>query len=243
MSEGQKKRNIGRGMKPRGNQQVKPRKGSRDVTTQSTTEGQGTTAGDAVLEGREGNSRGGNLDPETAAEELQNLESNGGEKGPETASDDGLEAALRESQNGPEEFPLRCTHGRSVDVPCDQCQAADMGNKGATDPSRNLQPLVVPQDSLDPETFKAARSTYERIKFTKEPSEAWITKDGIKAVLKAHGLGDQPDGSCGFIVKVQEGQVEMVKAYAESDGTGGVTVEKWLSDRIFEFIEAYSGRA
>ena len=189
MSEGQKKRNIGRGMKPRGNQQVKPQKGRKNVTTQSTTEGQGTTAGEEVLEGQGGNSKGGNLDPETAAAGLQNLESNGGEKGPEAASDDALEAALRESQNGPEEFPLRCTHGRSVDVPCDQCQAADMGNKG-----------------VDLETGMAVGSG--TVKDLQAPL-------GGKSFPK---VGPQPDGSEKFIITIQEGYTDAVRQWAEADG-------------------------
>ena len=67
--------------------------------------------------------------------------------------------------------------------------------------------------------------------------------DELMGAFEAIAIGHQPDGSTKVVVTVQEGQVEMVKAYAESDGTGGVSVEKWLSDRIFEFIEAYSGRA
>ena len=59
---------------------------------------------------------GGNLEPETAADELQNLESNGGEKGPNPASDDGLEAALKESQDGAEKEGVRCTTDEPVDL-------------------------------------------------------------------------------------------------------------------------------
>ena len=116
MTKGQRKRSIGVGMKPRGNQRVKPQKGSKNVTTQSTTEGQETHAPEPVLEGQEVNSMGGNLEPETAADELQNLESNGGEKGPNPASDDGLEAALKESQDGAEKESVRCTTDEPVDL-------------------------------------------------------------------------------------------------------------------------------
>ncbi len=217
MSEGQKKRNIGRGMKPRGNQQVKSRKGSRDVTTQSTTEGQGTPAPEAVLEGQEGNSKGGNLDLETAASGLQNLESNGGEKGPNPASDDALEAAMKESQDGAEKDGVRCTTDEPVDL--ETAMAVGTGK-----------------------VSELKRPTIDQL-------EELIHRHGAEGVsLEPDGtvklaIGLQPDGSLKVVVTVQEGQVEMVKAYAESDGTGGVSVEKWLSDRIFEFIEAYSGRA
>jgi hypothetical protein len=261
MDEGQKKSLIGRGMKPRGNKAVKPQKEKKSMTEQSTTEGQQTDPKEAVLEPQEGNETPGNLEPENGENLLQNLEKSEAtiarddapicpscgqaftwNEGLQSFEHDNpcsgadLEAALNESQ----EWPTHCAHGKPINEVCEKCKAADMGQvallRGATDPSRNLQPLVVPKGSIDLRAFEAAQSAYGSVKFTEEPGEAWITKDGIKEILKRYRLGDQPDGSCGFIVKVQEGYVDAVKQWAEADG---VEVERWLSDRLYEYISTY----
>jgi hypothetical protein len=232
MDEGQKKRHIGRGMKPRGNKAVKPQKEAKEMSDHSTTEGQQAPIVEAVLEPKEGNEMGGNLEAENSENPVQNLE----KIEATVAQDEGLEAALDESGGEVidaefaevDEWPTHCTHGASIKDPCEKCQAADMGNKSATDPSRNLQPLI------------AAQSAYGSMKFTEEPGEMWITKDGIKEILKRYGIGEQPDGSCGFIVKVQEGYTDAVRQWAESDG---VPVERWLSDRLYEYISTYGAPA
>ena len=49
-------------------------------------------------------------------------------------------------------------------------------------------------------------------------------------------VGLQPDGSTKVIVSIQEGYFEAVKDWAEADG---VPVERWLSDRLYEYISTY----
>jgi hypothetical protein len=102
------------------------------------------------------------------------------------------------------------------------------------------QPIIVAKGSIDPKALESVQSAYGSVEFTEEPGEAWITKDGIKEVLKRCGFGDQPDGSCGFIVKVQEGYVDAVRQWAEADG---VPVERWLSDRLYEYVSTYGDPA
>jgi hypothetical protein len=63
MAEGQKKRQIGKGMKPHGNKRVKPQKQTKKMTEQSTNEGQPDPTLEPVLEPEEGNETPGNLDP------------------------------------------------------------------------------------------------------------------------------------------------------------------------------------
>jgi hypothetical protein len=96
MAEGQtgNKRKIGTGMKPPGNKRVKPQKEKNQVTEQSTTEGHETPSKEAVLEGREGNEKGGTLEPENGENLLQNLENAQSAVAPMVALDGDLEAAM-----------------------------------------------------------------------------------------------------------------------------------------------------
>jgi hypothetical protein len=63
MAEGQRGRNIGSGIKPLGNERVKPQKETKKMTEQSTNEGQQKSILEPVLSGQEGNKTPGNLDP------------------------------------------------------------------------------------------------------------------------------------------------------------------------------------
>jgi hypothetical protein len=58
-----------------------------------------------------------------------------------------------------------------------------------------------------------------------------ITRDG-----KQITLGVQPDGSEKFVISVQEGYPEPVRQWAEAVG---VSVERWLEDRLYEIISSY----
>ena len=63
MAEGQKKGQIGKGMKPIGNKRVKPQKQTKMMAEQSTNEGQQESILEPVLSCQEGNETPGNLDP------------------------------------------------------------------------------------------------------------------------------------------------------------------------------------
>ena len=125
MDEGQNKRQIGKGMKPRGSKRVKQQKETKQVKNQSTTEGQAIPSSEPVLGPQEGNETPGNLEPENGEKGVQNLE----QKDAIVAHDDepdssGLEAALRDSAN----WPTLCAHGNTVEEPCEKCQAAGYRN-------------------------------------------------------------------------------------------------------------------
>jgi len=251
MTEGQSRRRIGTGMKPRGKKQVKPQKEKNSMTEQSTTEGHETLLQGAVLDPQEGNETPGNLEPENGENGPQNLE----EKEPMVAQDAGLEAALEESAAAVDEpqfktqpipgrefsdlgVPTEEELARSVfedgktQAPADLKGSSELKNQadvviedGKVTKSRDSQPLIVAKGSIDREKLEEIRSNPGQISFT--PS----------------GVGLQPDGSLKVILTIQEGQVESVKSYAESDGTGGVSVEQWVSERFFEFLEAYGAPA
>ncbi len=74
MAEGQKSKQIGKGMKPRGNKRFKKQKEVKVVTDQSTIEGQQTSSSDMVLGVPCVNETPGNLEPENGEKSLQNLE-------------------------------------------------------------------------------------------------------------------------------------------------------------------------
>lgn len=215
MNEGQKKRKIGTGMKPRGNKRVKPQKEKNPMTEQSTVEGHETPSQEPVLEGREGNETPGNLEPEKGEKPLQNLENSEAM----VAQDSSLEAAMKESSGeildaefsdvdepASEEWPTHCVHGTAIKEPCEKCKAAGGGKDGKliaeadVDDSLELEP----QPPLDGKAFPA--------------------------------VGLQPDGSTKVIVTIQEGYWEAVQQWAEADG---VPVERWLSDRLYEYVSTY----
>ena len=74
MAEGQKKRQVGKGMKPRGNKRFKPQKETRAMVEKVTNEGQAQGTPEPVLEPEVRNETPGNLEPENGPESLQNLE-------------------------------------------------------------------------------------------------------------------------------------------------------------------------
>ena len=194
------------------------------MSNQSTDEGQQVVASEAVLGPQEGNETPGNLEPENGENGLQNLE----EKGPMVAQDDGLEAALEESAGAvidaefeevdeapAEEWPTHCSHGTSIKEPCEKCKAADMGKDGPN--------------------VKALQEAYGSANFSDPPSEAAVSIK-IRGVDAGFHIGLQPDGSTKVVVTIEEGYWEAVQQWAEADG---VPVERWLSDRLYEYISTY----
>lgn len=138
MAKGQNKRQIGKGMKPRGNKRFKPQKETEEMTEQSTVEGQQTPVPEAILEPEEGNETPGNLEPKNGEESFQNLES------PEkiVAHDEGLEAALSESGSGaesPEPRPAGDHHAVGEDE-APELQSPLGGMAIAGIPALGLQP-------------------------------------------------------------------------------------------------------
>jgi hypothetical protein len=260
MVEGQKKSLIGRGMKPRGNKAVKAQKETKSMKDESTTEGQEESTKQPVLEAQEGNETPSNLEPEKEPESLQNLE----KSEVTVARDLALEAALNESGDvidaefeevpevehvlgssaapivitaaEAEKFGYAIPGGYDLKLKNGTLRILEPPPSDATEPSRNLQPMVVEKGSIAPEAFKAIESSYGSVKFTEEPGEMWITKDGIRKIMETYGIGPQADGSKGYVVKVEENYWGAVEEWAESDG---ISPEDWLRNLLYGAISTY----
>ena len=229
MVEGQKSRQIGKGMKPRGNKRVKLQKETKQMTSQSTTEGQQTTAPDAVLEPQDRDETPCNLEPENGENPLQNLE----QKEAIVARDENLEAALKESgdvidaefEEVPELPPtpaakLAHVGGSQIDLETEMAVG--------TGTVKDLQPPCGGEP-------RGKRPTIAEL-------EELINRHGSEGVsLEPNGAvklatGPQPDGTTKVVVTIQEGYWEADQQWAEADG---VPVQQWLSDRLYEYISTY----
>lgn len=62
----------------------------------------------------------------------------------------------------------------------------------------------------------------------------------IEEFAKQHSLGEQPNGTYKLVVTLEEGYIEPVRQWAESDG---VTVEKWVTNLIQTYLESWSQAA
>jgi hypothetical protein len=95
------------------------------------------------------------------------------------------------------------------------------------------------REGYEPEQAKlnveALQAAYGSMRFPDPPSEAAVNMD-IRGVPTNFHIGLQPDGTTKIIVTIQEGYWEAVQQWAEADG---VPVERWLSDRLYEYISTY----
>jgi len=232
MAEGQNKRQIGKGMKPRGKTRVKPQKEAKEVTAQSTTEGQLLPAEVAVLEVQEGNETPGNLEPENGGKSLQNLENSE----PIVAHDEGLEAALKESGEGsepPKEF-VEALKG-FVESRKEPSEFAYNGS-GA-----DLETAIAVGTGTVKDLHGGVKEAFFKSDGDVVDAEGKFLAKVIEPQAPMGGktypfVGPQPDGSEKFIIKVEEGYVEAVKQWAESDG---ILVEDWLSNALYSYISTY----
>ena len=227
MVEGQKKRKIGAGMKPRGNKRVKPQKETKSMTEQSIVEGHATPQEEAVFEVQEGNETPGNLEPENGEKTVQNLENSEAM----VAHDDGhreadeqagmeLLAAMDESSNEVIE-----TEFNEVDESTEMEQV--LGEPAGTD----LETAI----AVGTGTVKDLQPTLTGIGGKPLESEIVAVRPPLDGKNFPH-VGPQPDGSEKFIITIQEGYTEAVRQWAEADG---VDVSRWLSDRLYEYISTY----
>ena len=214
MSEGQSKRRIGSGMKPRGNKRFKPQKETKEMSNQSTDEGQQVVASEAVLDPQQGNETPGNLEPGNGEKGLQNLE----EKGPMVAHDDGLEAALEESAG-----EVIDAEFKDVDEPLPPCDGKPMG--------KELAGITADKKYAIGVDYGKDKGALAVVKIGKKGKP-----DELVGTWEAIGLGPQPDGSTKVVVTIEEGYWEAVQQWAEADG---VPVERWLSDRLYEYVSTY----
>jgi hypothetical protein len=198
-------------MKPRGNKEVKPQEEMNSMAEQSTVEGQQEAVKEAVLDGQEGNETPGNLEPENGEEKFQNLESS-------LADDEGLQAALNESGDEVIDAEFAEVEEPQTAKPSIEALQAAYGTASFPDP-----PQILGIGTLSPEQIEAIRESVDSSgKLIWRPLEP--------------AIGPQPDGSEKFIITVQEGYTDAVRQWAEADG---VPVERWLSDRLYEYISTY----
>lgn len=218
MSEGQTKRRIGQGMKPRDKQAED--KHSHPVTHKDhtepqddcveyaeelpTTEGQPESILEPVLARQEGELSGDHLEPET----VQNLDS------PETAGvaqSDPLAEALAESGTVPEyEYEDNCY------------------GTGAGKVSTNLTPA-----EMDATVEKMTEHFVREIMFEGLAEAPWRPS-------QPQPLGLQPDGSYKIVTTIPEGYLQAVKDWAENDG---VTLEEWVNRQLSGYLENWGSPA
>ena len=200
------------------------------MTEKFTTEGQETPSKESVLELEEGNSKGGNLEPKNGENALQNLEN----AEAIVASDDGLEEPTEAGKDLLK--ALFASEGQANAALAEAQTDMETAMAVGTGSVKDLQPSLA---SLE-------KAYGEAMGFQDSPDQMVVVLNKgdkennlliSKAILDATSVtGPQPDGSEKFIVTVQEGYTDAVRQWAESDG---VSVERWLSDRLYEYISTY----
>lgn len=273
MAEGQKKRQVGKGMKPRGNKRFKPQKETRAMVEKVTNEGQVQGAPEPVLEPKVRNETPGNLEPENGTELLQNLEQKEAIVAHDGEYKETLEVptnipAAREFQVHPESSDLEAAlnesgvidgefaeveeetyigHGQFVkDGVIYNSNGVSVGmvidTKSTTGKVIDLETAM----AVGTGTVKELEPPCGGVPMGKRPTiaelEELLNRHGSEGVsLETNGavklaIGPQPDGSEKFIITIQEGYTDAVRQWAEADG---VTVEQWLSDRLYEYVSTY----
>jgi hypothetical protein len=247
MEEGQKKRQIGKGMKPRGNKRFKTQKGMKKVTNQSTNEGQAQGAPEPVLEAEVRNETPGNLEPENGENSLQNLEKNEAI----VAHDDALEES---SEAGNELLAaLNESAGERVAVKGSselKNQAHVVIEDGKVTKSREYVDLETAM-AVGTGTVKELAGVTADRKYAIGVDYGGGPEKGVMAVIKAGekgkpdelvgtfeaiSLGLQPDGSKKYVVEVVEGYWTAVEDWAQGDG---ITPEEWLRNLLYGAISTY----
>lgn len=238
MVEGQKKRQVGKGMKPRGNKRFTDKKETKKVTDQSTNEGQAQGAPEPVSSHQDGNETPGNLEPENSSELSQNLEENEAivahDEGSELSdvrvfSDSSeLEAALKESGSGPisDEEALK----RGIVVERDSAGIISSAHPVSVSPFYLETAMEVGTG-----TGKDVQPPCGGVPMgqTMQPAIIYEASGGKEGIAR---VGLQPDGTTKVVVTIQEGYWSAVTQWSEADG---VPVEQWLSDRLYEYVSTY----
>lgn len=238
MTEAQKKRRIGVGMKPRVEQAQSGPEGASVGNEVSTTEGQPESILQPVLE----QMKQAETSPLATQETVQILDS---EQGCTTA-DPNLEKALQES-------------GEVVDAEFEEVAEPSAADLDAVAAELTAQQETAGQEGTPESTIKAladgmlgfadegtpehatvqamAKEILELRKVVAlEAAYGAASFSNAKAAL-AWALGPQPNGTLKVSVTIEEGWVSAVQDWArEAD----VSVERWLSDLVQSNIEAYA---
>jgi hypothetical protein len=268
MNEGQRKRKVGSGMKPRGNKRFKQQKETKSMTEQSTVEGQAQSIIEPVLEAQDRNETPGNLEPKNGENSVQNLE----KSEVTVAHDEELEKAMKESsepQFTPQPIPGRefadlggpteeelvravFENGKSETL-VDLETAMAVGTGTVKDLGLDYNSLTkITKERLEPISGSAPKE-----KAALDSSYAIGVDFGMKesksvmAVIK-HGGSGLPDELLATLGVVSigpqaDGSEKFVITIAEgyTDAVrqwaeaDGVDVSRWLSDRLYEYISTY----
>jgi hypothetical protein len=257
MSEGQGKRRIGQGMKPRDKQAED--KHSHPLTHKDhtephedcaecapTAEGQPESIIEPILARQEGEQSDDHLEPET----VQNLDS------PETAGvaqSDPLEEALAESRKfyepviGPKEVALR------NDPQYPELTEAEMDATAGKVADQFVRELTI--EEMEAIAPMSSNWTPAPLRMELQgpgggiieiPSGIWqIDPAGqewanIGAIRFESRLGLQPDGSYKIVTTIPEGYWQAVKDWAESDGA---TPEEWINRQLSGYLENWGSPA
>lgn len=237
MAEGQKRRKIGMGMKRRGSKRVKPQKETKDMSKPSTIEGQSESIIQPVLDAEKGNETPVDLEPKneekpasivapedilefvSAGDELMRamLESIGDDSQAENSTDEAHRVTGSDTASGTDETMIIHRTDGKVRVG----KVEENGDVLDSTTGEFIGKVDVPIKVLEPVNYTP---TITRI--------AGTITEGRRVNL----LGVQMDGSKVYAVGVQEAYWPAVEEWAANDG---VTVEEWLSSRLYEYISTY----
>ena len=232
MNEGQSSSRVGRGMKPREGKGVKPSKEPKSAIQPPTNEGQTESILEPVMNRVEGEQPPSNLEPEIAASEGQEFQTLDPEKEVTVAGEADTPVIIMPS---PEQV-LRDLYEASGNPSAQEVRQADVQaalagidtalKMALGENNLRLKGIHIPSSEL-PSIAELEAALHQGRRIDIKPSgETYI----------GPGVGLQPDGSFGIVVTIQEAYWGAVQEWAEADG---VPPDRWLTDRLYEYISTY----
>jgi hypothetical protein len=243
MGEGQNKRKIGSGMKPRGNKRFKKQKETNSMTEQSTTEGQQAPPKEAVLGPKDGNESRGNLEPENGEKLLQNLE----KSEIMVAHDDALicpscgKPFIWNESVGAFEHDDPCQRDAGLEAAMKESAGGVIDAEfSEVDDSPELIQVLGEPFGTDLETAMAVGTGTVKDFPPLHPAAAEALGQAMRQFADQSqdvpSIGLQPDGSTKVIVTIPEGVFEPVNELAKDRR---ISLERWCDEFFNEALDAY----